>query len=284
MRMQKPKTRRADYMRHGLTTLNLLFLAGLGLLVYGEIRTSWLQSQVLPSLARQLSYSVEGGPSPSAAYPTDGPYDRRLGYAHLPGFLERLEDRGFLIERQARLSDRHLAFIGRGGFAIYPEKTQAGLTLLDRHGDPLLAARYPARVYASFEAIPPIIIDTLLFIENRELLDPRHPGRNPAIEWDRLLGSGAALLAQLVQPTVSVAGGSTLATQMEKYRHASQGRTADAADKLRQMVSASLRAYRQGPDTTAARRRIVVDYLNSTPLSAQPGFGEVIGIGDGLLA
>ena len=49
------------------------------------------------------------------------------------------------------------------------------------------------------------------------------------------------------------------------------------------MASASLRAYRDGPDTSAARRQIVVDYLNSTPLSARAGFGEVNGLGDGLL-
>ena len=38
------------------------------------------------------------------------------------------------------------------------------------------------------------------------------------------------------------------------------------------------------PDTSAARRQIVVDYLNSTPLSARTGFGEVNGLGDGLWA
>ncbi|HEX5077551.1 MAG TPA: hypothetical protein VFV80_00265, partial [Geminicoccaceae bacterium] len=52
----------------------------------------------------------------------------------------------------------------------------------------------------------------------------------------------------------------------------------------KQMASASLRAYRDGPDTAAARRQIVVDYLNSTPLAARPGFGEVNGLGDGLYA
>src|SRR3546814_18366463 len=50
------------------------------------------------------------------------------------------------------------------------------------------------------------------------------------------------------------------------------------------MISASLRGYREGQDTTAVRRQIVVDYLNSTPLAARPGFGEVIGVGDGLWA
>ena len=71
---------------------------------------------------------------------------------------------------------------------------------------------------------------------------------------------------------------------MEKYRHAPLGRTDDARAKLRQITSASLRAYLSGPETTAARHQIVVDYLNSTPLSARPGYGEVNGLGDGLWA
>ncbi len=79
-------------------------------------------------------------------------------------------------------------------------------------------------------------------------------------------------------------GGSTLATQIEKYRHSPNGRTASIRDKLQQMASASLRAYRLGEDTTEARRKLVVTYLNTMPLSAKSGFGEVHGIGDGLWA
>jgi membrane peptidoglycan carboxypeptidase len=50
------------------------------------------------------------------------------------------------------------------------------------------------------------------------------------------------------------------------------------------MVTATLRGYLEGENTTAARRQIVVDYINSTPLAARPGFGEIIGLGDGLWA
>ncbi len=79
-----------------------------------------------------------------------------------------------------------------------------------------------------------------------------------------------------------VEGGSTLATQLEKYRHSPEGRTDSATDKLKQMAAASLKAYQDGPDTRAHRRRIVVDYLNTMPLSAVPGLGEVSGLGEGL--
>ena len=79
-------------------------------------------------------------------------------------------------------------------------------------------------------------------------------------------------------------GASTLATQIEKFRHSPDGRTSSAREKLRQMLSASLRAYQGGAETLAARRLIVVDYLNSVPLSAAPDHGEVLGLDDGLRA
>ena len=70
-------------------------------------------------------------------------------------------------------------------------------------------------------------------------------------------------------------GGSTLATQIEKFRHSPEGRTGGIEDKLRQITTASVRAYQDGPLTAAARHRIVVEYINSTPLAARAGFGEV---------
>jgi len=181
--------------------------------------------------------------------------------------------------------NRHAGeLIAQGLFAPYREKTQTGLELRDCRGQPLFAARYPERVYERFETVPTLLIDSLLFIENRELLDEEFPLRNPAIEWDRF---GKAVVDQLrhrVDESHSAAGGSTLATQIEKYRHSPEGRTEKAREKLRQMASASLRAYLDGENTLPRRRQIVVDYLNTVPLSAQVGFGEVNGIGDGLWA
>ena len=49
-------------------------------------------------------------------------------------------------------------------------------------------------------------------------------------------------------------GASTLATQLEKFRHAPDGITRDARDKLFQMAAASLRVYRGGPHTAGAAR------------------------------
>jgi membrane peptidoglycan carboxypeptidase len=81
-----------------------------------------------------------------------------------------------------------------------------------------------------------------------------------------------------------VPGASTLATQLEKFRHSPDGRTGSTREKLLQMEAASLRSYLGGENTEAARRRIVTDYLNSVPLAAIAGYGEVTGLCDGLWA
>ncbi|MEM8952345.1 MAG: transglycosylase domain-containing protein, partial [Pseudomonadota bacterium] len=83
-------------------------------------------------------------------------------------------------------------------------------------------------------------------------------------------------------PSQNAPGGSTLATQIEKFRHSPGGQTHGAKEKLRQMVSASFRAYQNGADTKDHRRQVALDYVNGTPLSARRGFGEVNGVGDGL--
>ncbi len=128
------------------------------------------------------------------------------------------------------------------------------------------------------------MLQTLLFIENRELFDMRYPQRNPAVEWDRFGLAVADTMARSVGINVRRAGGSTLATQLEKFRHSPEGRTGSALEKLRQMGSASLRAYLDGPETLEARRGITLAYMNSMPLAAVPGYGEVHGLGDGLWA
>ena len=258
------------------------FAVGFGLTV--EVRTSWLQSELLSRAVRGLSFDVEPGPSDAIRFPSAGPYDQRLGYVQLPAFVERLKAQGFKVERQARLSARHQEAIDRGAFPLYREKTAAGLAVLDRAGARVFGASFPERTYTDYEAVPRSIVDSLLFIENRELLAEGAPRRNPAVEWDRLALVLRNSFAKMLDPSLNLPGGSTLATQIEKYRHAPAGRTDNATAKLRQMVSASLRAYRDGPDTTAVRRQVVVDYLNSTPLSARAGFGEVNGLGDGLWA
>ncbi|MEA3278766.1 MAG: transglycosylase domain-containing protein [Pseudomonadota bacterium] len=263
----------------------LLLAAGLCVLAWGlsiELESSPLQSRLFTRLAAGFGVSVEPGATPNARFPDSGPYDKRLGYAQIPAFLRTLDARGFVVDRQARLSPTLVSFIDLGGFPIYREKSQAGLSIIDRSDREIYRARHPERVFPDFQTIPPVVVATLLFIENRELLDLSFPTRNPAVEWDRFAAASFNTLVTAIVPTGQRFGGSTLATQIEKFRHSPEGRTSSPAEKLRQVVSASARAYQSGPDTTQARERIVVDYANSTPLSARPGFGEVIGLGDGL--
>jgi membrane peptidoglycan carboxypeptidase len=283
MSPRKP-SRRLRWARLAARMLALVTLASASGLIYVESQSSWLQAELLWRYAARLDHHLEPGPSPAIAFPDGGPYDRRLGYTLLPQMLERLKARGYRIEQQARLSPAHQEFVEHGGFAIYDAKARAGLTLLDHGGEPLVAARFPGRTFPSFAAIPPLVVETLLFIEDRGLLRDEHPHRNPAVDWGRLVRVLPGAVAQQLDPGRRVPGGSTLATQIEKFRHSSDGRTDDARDKLRQMVSASVRAYRYGPDTRRAREQLVLDYLNSTPLAAQAGFGEVLGLGDGLFA
>jgi membrane peptidoglycan carboxypeptidase len=277
----RPRWRRA---RRALLVLLLIAVAAAsGLAVY-ESRTSTLQAKFFANMAKKISYRVQPGPSDAIRFPTASPYDERLGYSNLPNYLAKLKTRDYVIASQARMSPKMLELAGHGVFATYREKTRAGLDILDNGGEPLFSARFPERLYDNFEAAPSLLVQSLLFIENRELLDTTYPKRNPAVEWDRFskavfdktlhsvgLGSGSR-----------VAGGSTLATQIEKYRHSPEGRTASTTDKLRQMASATLRAYEDGEDTSKARRRIVLEYLNTVPLSAKLGYGEVNGLGDGM--
>jgi membrane peptidoglycan carboxypeptidase len=262
--------------------LLLLLSITVGGLLWNEIDTSRWQARYLGELGRQMRYEVGSGPSDSIRFPSHGPFDERLGYVALPQVSERLAERGFEVTTQARISSRMAEVVDFGLFAPYREKTQAGLTVLGCAGEPLFSARYPERVYVDFELVPRLLTDSLLFIENRELLSNEHPSKNPAIEWDRFIKAALDQLVRRFQPEHEAPGGSTLATQIEKYRHSPNGRTVSGEEKLRQMASASLRAYLEGEDTTAVRRRLVVDYLNTVPLAAWPGHGEVIGLGDGL--
>jgi hypothetical protein len=169
-----------------------------------EVRTSWLQSELLSRAGRSLTFRVESGPSDAIRFPSAGPYDERLGYVGLPAFIGRLGAQGFEVEQQARLSARHLDAIDRGAFPIYHEKTSAGLSVLDHAGAEVFGATYPERTYPDYDAVPRLIIDSLLFIENRELLEQSAARRNPAIEWDRLALVLRDSITKLVNPSLNL--------------------------------------------------------------------------------
>lgn len=264
----------------GIAVAALLAIGGGA--AWHEIRTSSLQARYFTRWAREMSFRVADGPSKAIRFPTDGPYDRRLGYVALPEIIERLRQHHFVIAKQAVPSPALDRFVADGGYAPYAEKTTAGLTLRSDDGKVLEAQRFPADTYADFASVPPLVVNTLLFIEDRHLLDADEPERDPVVDWPRVSQAILGRLAGFVDRRWERGGGSTLPTQLVKLRHSPDGRTATVAEKLRQMETAALGVYRNGPDTMAARREIVVAYLNAMPLASRPGHGEVLGLGEGL--
>ncbi|MCG5077969.1 transglycosylase domain-containing protein [Paraburkholderia tagetis] len=273
------------WVKWGLLVAILAAIAILAHIVQTEIDTSRLQARYLSELTRDIGFAVEPGASHNIRFPTtNGPYDIRLGYAQLPAFTDRFEQRGFAVAAQARDSARMIALADEGLFLPYEEKDQAGIVLRDATGELLFRTRYPQRAYENFGAVPPLVRDSLVFIEDKYLLAADQPNRNPAIDWGRFSRALVDQGLRLVNRHQHTPGGSTLATQLEKFRHSTGGRTATPPEKLRQIASASVRAYLDGPQTMPARQQILVHYLNSVPLSARPGVGEINGIGDGLAA
>jgi membrane peptidoglycan carboxypeptidase len=247
-----------------------------------ELKNSWIESGLSREANRHLSYQLAEGKSASIHYPGDGPYDWTLGYARIPVFLPRLRADGYFIEAQAHSSELLASLSGIGLYPVYRQKDQAGLRIVDRAGRDMYSFDRPERVYPSYSSIPPLVVKTLLFIENRHMLDAKHPTRNPAVEWDRLGKAMIDYSLHTVDSRHPVVGGSTLATQLEKLRHSPGGRTSSPVDKLRQMTSATLAAYQDGWTTLHAQQDIIRGYVNSIPLAASPGYGDVQGLGDGL--
>ncbi len=267
-----------------LWTLRLICLA---LLAWGatlEVRTSFIQSALATKFTRNFSFKIEPGPNSNLQFPRNGPYDERLGYARLPSFIDSLKAHHFSVSQQAVMSPELDQFVAMGGYALYREKGHAGLQLLDRDDVPLYTATYPELTYEDFASVPPIVAKTLMFIEDQHLLDPEYPQHNPAVDWSRFMVAASGQAEGVIDRRLRRGGASTLATQIEKFRHSPAGRTEGFAEKARQMLSATARAYLDGPDTTLARQRVLTTYLDATPLSSRQGYGEIIGLGDGLRA
>jgi membrane peptidoglycan carboxypeptidase len=256
----------------------------IGIPVVYELRTSAFSSRILSSYASKMSYRMGPGPSPNIVFPEHGPFDVRTGYALIPDFERRLHSMGYKTTAQARFSPELERAAKWGIRPPYSEPNSTKLTIHGKDGEPLFQAPVVAHYFNSFEEIPALAVKSLLLIENRELNEPAEDTTNPVVDWDRLAKAALLYAGNKLGLPLSVEGGSTLATQMEKYRHSYEGRTESILAKLRQMTDASLKVYHNGPDTREERRQIVLDYLNSIPLAAAPGYGELHGIGNGLYA
>lgn len=253
-----------------------LLLAGLLLF---EIQTSYFQSLLFVEQSSRMKTTLEDQKTSNRWYPDHGPTNVRLGYTQIPEWLERLSE--FEVVKQATLNDEHLEFIKDGNNPIYNLETNKGLVLLDKNQEIFYDKRQKNQ-FASFEEIPSILVDILLFVENKNVL-AEAPYFNPAIEYSRFVKASMAYLwNKVLLQSGRVAGGSTLATQMEKYNFSEDGKTASGKEKLHQIYSASLRAYLGGRDTSEARKKIVLDYFNSIPLGAAKGYGELHGFNEAL--
>lgn len=279
---EKPPRSRVKHGWKAFWLLLVIIAIVVGLAAAKEMRTSRFQAREVSKFAKTLSYELKPGPSDAIHYPGAGPFDLRLGYSSLDEFLPRLIKRDYVISAQTRFSKALMDYTDKGLFVPYAEKIQAGLSITDCRANPLYQYKYPQQLYSSFEAIPPVVVNSLLFIENRFLLDPGQPLANPAVDWPRFGMAAYTQVAKMLHLPGQSAGGSTLATQLEKYRHSPDGLTVSGGEKIRQMISATVRAYQDGPQTLKARQNIVRDYLNSVPLSAVPGHGEVHGMAEGL--
>ena len=262
----------------------ILLCALLALAIVDEVRTSRLQSSILTRYAARLTYDIDAGPSSRIVFPSSGPHDQQLGYSRLPEFTHRLLLRGYRIAEQAQMSEATAQLAGFGIAPPYREKSSGGLVVRGASGAVMFDARPGKLLFERYEDVPPLVVDSLLFIEDRELLGKESPRHNPAFDWERLSKAWLLYFGRGLGLPLATEGGSTLATQIEKLRHSPGGRTSSPLDKLQQVTGASLKAYRSGADTRAYRRDIVVDYLNSMPLAALPDHGEVRGLGEGLHA
>ncbi len=249
-----------------------------------EVRTSAIQSWFFSGWARKLVYRVEPGPSPSIVFPEGGPFDVRSGYTEIPDFVQRLESRGFKVTAQARFSPELERMARWGVVPPFWGPASTDLAIRGLNGASLFHGPAFDAGYKSFQDVPQLVTKALLLIENRELEEPSDSRTNPVVDWGRLAKASLLYSGRKLGLPLRVEGGSTLATQMEKYRHSSRGRTQSVFAKIQQMAAASLKVYKEGPDTRSTRQEIVVRYLNTVPLSAAPGYGEVFGIDAGLYA
>ncbi len=266
-----------------IPVLLLQLLAAAGVLVAYEMHTAHYSSKPIADYAKTLTYQVQPGAASRIVYPESGPFDERHGYTKLPLLLPRLQERGFNIMSQAEFSPALQNYALQGFFPPYREKVQSGLFLADCRNQTIFDFNYPQRVYTKPQDIPLVVAHSLLFIENRNLL--KIPATaNPVMDWPRFVMAALSQVGKVLSVGGQSAGGSTLATQIEKFRHSPQGLTQSFKDKAVQIVSGTVRVYQHGVNTQGMRTRILQDYLNTVPLSSAPGHGEVHGIGDGLQA
>ena len=157
---------------------------------YNEHETSSMQAAFFGGLATTSEFYLTDDVNQPDVVPPTGPYDQRLGYTAFNDIEQNLRAKNYVLVRKA--TGQNATWHGPDFippvplFPIYDEKNQAGLTIEDAHQKVIHQAAYPRAVYSNFEAIPELVVKSLLYVENREQLEADiAPSRNYAIEWDR---------------------------------------------------------------------------------------------------
>lgn len=259
--------------------------AGTGLVVY-ENHTSHFLKMTMAQAAAGKIWASDKTSNPCVAPPRAvGPYDLRHGYANTRDICKRLLQSGF-EQVGGDNTWREYNILGIPLFTLWDEKANPGLSLSDNTGERIHGGSHPQRIYPDFEAIPPLLVDSLLYVENRDLMErgERPDSWNPTVDWPRLLNAAFGKARREVGLSGDASGGSTLATQIEKFRHSPGGNSNDnSIEKLRQLLTAALRYEISTMPPLEKRQKIITDYINGVPLAGYPGFGEVHGFYDGLI-
>ncbi|HPD60539.1 MAG TPA: transglycosylase domain-containing protein [Thermodesulfobacteriota bacterium] len=280
--MNKSQDEKSGFLKN-FFTLSFLALPFLLAIVY-ELKTNEIEATFFSWYSQDITWEINNGKSNCIVFPLNGPYDSTMGYSRLPDFQKQLDDAGYVISRQARQSQKIQSLLKKGIAIPYDKKPAPGLRLNDKDGSQIYYVNLNTEQFPSFQTIPPLLVKLLLHRENRELLNYDRPFLNPAIEWDRFALAFLNYVGEKFFGSSGGMGGSTLATQLIKFRHSSKGMTSAASDKLKQMAGASIWSYQKNPNTIEVRRQIIKEYLNGMPLGAAPGYGEINGIGNGMWA
>jgi membrane peptidoglycan carboxypeptidase len=240
-----------------------------------EYKTSNFQSTYFHKIASKTTWQVKSGPSNLIIFPTYGPQDIRLGYTSIPKIIQT---NNWNIVSQADWSPELFRLVNRGIFPPYETKQSYGLRIFDINNQNIYSSSWPRN---RIDVVPALVINVLTFIEDRDILN--ESGRkNPVVNPLRLAKAASTYAMKKLKLSDDRFGASTLPTQLVKFRHSNNGITRTAKDKLLQMFSASLLAYKDSIDTTKFRQSIINQFINSVPLGSIPNYGEVFGMSEGL--
>ena len=84
------------------------------------------------------------------------------------------------------MSEATARLAGLGIAPPYREKASGGLVVRGASGAVMFDARPEKLLFERYEDVPSLVVESLLFIEDRELLGTGSPRHNPAFDWERL--------------------------------------------------------------------------------------------------